>query len=43
MAPSEKKALRRLAKLGASNFETADHIQSRQNDLLRRLEHAIRA
>ncbi len=32
-----KQLLRRLAKLGASNFETAEQAQSRQNDLLRRL------
>ena len=37
---SEKKVLRRLAKLGVSNFETAERAKSRQNDLLRRLRHA---
>ena len=37
---SEKQRLRRLAKLGASNFETAEQAQSRQRDLLRRLDRA---
>jgi hypothetical protein len=40
MALFEKKALRRLAKLGASNFETVDETHQRQADMLRRLEQA---
>jgi hypothetical protein len=40
MATSERKALRMLAKLGAVNFDTAEQAQSRQRDLLRRLDRA---
>jgi hypothetical protein len=40
MAKSEKQRLRRLAKLGASNFETTEQAQSQQDDLLRRLDRA---
>jgi hypothetical protein len=40
MAISEKRRLRRLAKFGASNFETAEQAQSLQDDLLRRLGRA---
>ena len=40
MATSEKQRLRRLAKLGASNFETAEQAQSLQHDLLHRLDRA---
>jgi hypothetical protein len=40
VAMSEKQRLRRLAKLGALNFETAEKAQSRQRDLLRRLDTA---
>ena len=40
MAKSEKQRLRRLAKLGASNFETTEQAQGRQRDLLRKLDRA---
>ena len=40
MASSEKILLSRLAKLGASNFETIGETRARQADLLRRLEQA---
>jgi hypothetical protein len=38
MAPPEQKALKRLAKLGVSNFETIADARQRQADMLRRLE-----
>ena len=40
MATSEKHLLRRLVKLGAASFETAEQAQSLQDDLLRRLDRA---
>jgi hypothetical protein len=40
MASSERVLLRRLAKLGASNFETIGETHERQADLLRGLEQA---
>jgi len=40
MATSEKTLLRRLAKLGISNFETVEEARRRQAEMLRRLEHA---
>jgi hypothetical protein len=40
MATSEKKIPRRLAKLGALNFETIGETRQRQADMLRRLERA---
>ena len=37
---SEKQRLRRLAKIGASNFETVEQAQGLQDDLLRRFDRA---
>ena len=38
---NEKAQLRRMAKLGITDFETIDDVERMQKDMLRRLEEVI--